>query len=103
MPVTCTEEGRTLTVRLEGEVDHHAARRLMEDLGRRVDAALPRYMVLDLGGVSFMDSSGIAVVLRTWRRMEQIGGAMTLRNVPAQSAKVLRAAGIDKLIPFADE
>ena len=55
---------------------------------------------LDLGGVSFMDSSGIAVVLRTWRRMSQLGGVMTVRNVPPQAAKVLKAAGIDKLIPF---
>ncbi|BDF67388.1 STAS domain-containing protein [Pseudoflavonifractor phocaeensis] len=100
MPVTCAEEGRALTVRVEGEVDHHAARQLMEELGRRVDTALPRSLTLDLGGVSFMDSSGIAVVLRTWRRMSQLGGVMTVRNVPPQAAKVLKAAGIDKLIPF---
>lgn len=100
MPVTCAEEGRALTVRVEGEVDHHAARQLMEELGRRVDTALPRSLTLDLGGVSFMDSSGIAVVLRTWRRMSQLGGVMTVRNVPSQAAKVLKAAGIDKLIPF---
>ena len=72
----------------------------MEELGRRVDIALPRSLTLDLGGVSFMDSSGIAVVLRTWRRMSQLGGVMTVRNVPPQAAKVLKAAGIDKLIPF---
>ena len=100
MPVTCAEEGRALTVRVEGEVDHHAARQLMEELGRRVDTALPRSLTLDLGDVSFMDSSGIAVVLRTWRRMSQLGGVMTVRNVSPQAAKVLKAAGIDKLIPF---
>lgn len=102
MPVVCQEEGRTLTARIEGEVDHHAAKALMEELSRRVDEALPRKLELDLSGVTFMDSSGIAVVLRTWRRMGQIGGAMRVVGVPPQAAKVLRAANIDKLVPFTE-
>lgn len=100
MPVSCLEEGRTVTAQVTGEIDHHAARMLMTELGSRVDAAMPRELTLDLGGVSFMDSSGIAVVLRTWKQMRQLGGSMALRNVPPQAAKVLRAAGVDKLLPF---
>ena len=50
-----------------------------------------------------MDSSGIAVVLRSWKRMRELGGSMALQNVPPQAAKVLRAAGVDKLLPFAEE
>lgn len=103
MPVSCLEEGRTLTAQVTGEIDHHAARMLMGELGRQVDAAMPRELTLDLGGVGFMDSSGIAVVLRTWKRMRELGGSMKLQNVPPQAAKVLRAAGVDKLLPFAEE
>lgn len=102
MPVDCLEVGQTLTARIAGEVDHHAAKDLMSQLGREIDAALPVRLELDLGGVSFMDSSGIAVVLRSWKRMGELGGAMTLRRVPPQAAKVLRAAGVDKLIPFTE-
>lgn len=103
MPVSCLEEGRTVTAQVTGEIDHHAARVLMAELAGRVDAAMPRELTLDLGGVSFMDSSGIAVVLRTWKRMRELGGSMALQNVPPQAAKVLRAAGVDKLLPFAEE
>lgn len=102
MPVCCEETGQTLTARITGEVDHHAARTIMEELACQVDAALPKKLELDLGGVGFMDSSGIAVVLRSWKRMRQLGGSMTLRAVPPQSAKVLRAAGVDKLVPFGE-
>ena len=102
MPLDCMEVGQTLTARIAGEVDHHAARDLMVRLGREIDAALPQSLELDLGGVSFMDSSGIAVVLRSYKRMKELGGVMTLRTVPPQAAKVLRAAGVDKLIPFTD-
>ncbi|MCI9264057.1 MAG: STAS domain-containing protein [Oscillospiraceae bacterium] len=100
MPVDCLEVGQTLTARVAGEVDHHAAKDLMAQLSREIDAALPTRLELDLGGVSFMDSSGIAVVLRTWKRMKELEGSMTLRMVPPQAAKVLKAAGVDKLIPF---
>lgn len=100
MPIQCTEENAALAVKITGEVDHHAARDLMTELSRRVDAALPKSLTMDLGGVTFMDSSGIAVVLRTWKKMREIGGAMTIRAVPPQAGKVLRAAGVDKLIPF---
>lgn len=102
MPVDCLEVGQTLTARIAGEVDHHAAKDLMAQLGREIDAALPRSLELDLGGVSFMDSSGIAVVLRSYKQMKELGGSMTLRTVPPQAAKVLRAAGVDKLISFTD-
>jgi len=100
MPVTCEETGRSLIVRVEGEVDHHAARQLMTQLSRQMDAALPKQLTMDLGGVTFMDSSGIALVLRAYRRMGQLQGVMKLQNVPVQAGKVLRAAGVDRLLPW---
>lgn len=102
MPINCMEEGQALTAQVTGEVDHHAARELMTELSRRVDAALPRALTLDLGGVTFMDSSGIAVVLRSWKKMRELGGTMTLRSVPPHAQKVLSAAGVDKLIPYSE-
>ena len=48
MPVTCREEGRRLTAAVSGELDHHRAREIMEELDRRIDAALPRELTLDL-------------------------------------------------------
>ncbi len=102
MPIDCLEVGQTLTAKIAGDVDHHAAKELMVQLGREIEAVLPQSLELDLGGVSFMDSSGIAVVLRTWKQMKELGGGLTLRRVPLQAAKVLRAAGVDKLIPFLD-
>lgn len=100
MPIFCEESGRTLTIWVEGEVDHHAARAFMEEVTRQLDQALPRMLTLDLGGVTFMDSSGIALVLRAYRRMGVLRGRMELQNVPPQAAKVLKAAGIERLIPW---
>ena len=62
MPVTFREENRRLTAAVSGELDHHRAREVMEELDRRIDAALPRELVLDLGGLTF---TGTGTVITT--------------------------------------
>ena len=89
---------RNLLLELSGELDHHAARKAMEDMEMAIDAAVPLKLVLDLGGVTFMDSSGIALLLRARRRMEALGGNLMVCHVPDQARRVLDAAGINRLI-----
>ena len=98
MPVTVTGNGRELTARISGEVDHHGAREIMEELDREIDAALPGRLALDLSGVTFMDSSGIAVVLRAKRRMEALSGTLVVVNIPRQASRVLETAGLGKYV-----
>ena len=100
MPVKCTEQGRSLTARLAGEIDHHAAKEIMAELAEQIDAALPEHLVLELSEVTFMDSSGIAVLLNAWRRMGQLEGTMVVSRTPSQADKVLKAAGLDRLLKF---
>ena len=100
MSVTCMEENRCLTASLSGELDHHRAREVMEELDRQIELELPRQLVVDMGGVTFMDSSGIAVLLRAYRRMAQLEGSMTVTNVPDQAERVFRAAGLHRIIKF---
>ena len=100
MAVPCTGEGRVRRAAISGAVDHHRARAIMEELSRQIDLELPRSLTLDLEGVTFMDSSGIAVLLRAYRRLGELGGAVKVVHVPAQAGKVLRAAGLDKLMEF---
>lgn len=100
MPVTCREEGRTLIAAVSGELDHHEAKAVMEELEQRIDQALPRQLTLDLSQLTFTDSSGIAVLIRAWRRMGQIQGSMRVVHTPAQAEKVFRAAGLERMIRF---
>ena len=73
------------------------ARQIIEQLGEKIDQYLPSNCSLDFQGVTFMDSSGIAVVLNTRRRMAELGGTVCLQNVAQQPMKVLTAAGIEKI------
>ena len=91
-------ENRQLTITLTGELDHHAAKGLMESIDRCMGQNLPAKTLLDLGGLSFMDSSGIAVVLRAKRRMEALSGELVVVNIPRQAARVLETAGLNRYV-----
>ena len=98
MGIIITGHGGAVTITLSGEIDHHGARAIMGELEDAVANLVPRELVLDLSGISFMDSSGIAVLLRTHRHMRQLGGAMRVTAIPDQSRRVLDAAGMGRII-----
>ena len=101
MAVAYTTHNRMLTVSLSGEIDHHRVKGLVRELEREIDEVLPRQLSVDCAGITFMDSSGIAVLLRLWQRMEELDGSIQVTGLPEQPARVLRAAGIQRLIPIA--
>ena len=100
MPITVTSRDNALTIALSGEIDHHGAREMMSQLDDAIATRLPAHLVLDMSGITFMDSSGIAVLLRARRQLEHIGGTLRVTGIPAQARRVLDAAGIGRLIPL---
>ena len=91
------EEGR-LTVALTGEIDHHCAKEYIQAIGLKIETYMPELCVLDFREVTFMDSSGIAVVINALRNMTQIDGKLQLAGMGSQPMRVFRASGIDKLV-----
>ena len=91
------EDGK-LTVALTGEIDHHCAKGYIQAICAKIEAYTPQTCVLDFGEVSFVDSSGIAVVINSMRRMAQIEGRLFLTGLGEQPMKVFRTSGIDKLV-----
>lgn len=100
MPIRLSQSDNALTVYLQGEIDHHGARAMMLSLDREISSRSPGALAVDMAGVTFMDSSGIAVLLRCLRRMKETGGTIAVQGVPPQAKKVFSAAGLDKLIPM---
>lgn len=91
------ENGR-LTVALNGEIDHHCAKGYIQAISAKIEAYTPEVCVLDFSEVSFVDSSGIAVVINALRSMTQIEGRLLLSGIGNQPMRVFRASGIDKLV-----
>ena len=103
MRIITHDDGRCLTLRLLGELDHAAAQEVMPGIEDAVEEYLPRRCVLDLSGLSFMDSSGIAVILKTDRLLQQTGGALALCGVPQQVRRVLDVAGLTNIVPVLED
>ena len=102
MKITGSCQDGVLTLRFHGELDHHVAREAMDALSERLDAFLPRRCVLDLRSLSFMDSSGIALILRAEKKMQELEGSLTLAGLQEQPMRVLKAAGADKRLTITD-
>ena len=96
------EDGR-LTVVLTGEIDHHCAKGYIQAIAAKIEAYTPDVCILDFGEVSFVDSSGIAVVINALRAMTQIEGRLLLTGIASQPMRVFQASGIDKLVEIREK
>ena len=75
MDIRARDTDRELLLEFSGEMDHHGARNALKEVEIAIDAALPRSLILDFAGVTFMDSSGIALILRSQQRMQLMEGS----------------------------
>ena len=87
-----------LTVVLTGEIDHCTARRYIDAIASKIEVYTPSECILDFEQVTFMDSSGIAVMINAFRNMTAIGGQIYVSGLARQPKRVFQASGIDKLI-----
>lgn len=93
----------SLIVRLRGELDHHWAGYLREEIDRLLDSRLPRRLILNLEGLTFMDSAGVGVLLGRYRRLSEQGGEIALCRVPKTVLKVLEISGVTNIISLYQE
>lgn len=98
MHFTSFLENNRLTVALTGEIDHHYAKSYIQAIAAKIEAYTPEICILDFSEVTFVDSSGIAVVINALRAMTQIEGHLILSGINQQPMRVFRASGIDKLV-----
>ena len=92
--VSFSPAGETLYAFLAGEIDHDAAQSLRIQLDDALVSRSPRTMILDFGGVGFMDSSGVGLILGRQRCARSLGGTLRIQHAPAQLRRVLQLAGI---------
>ncbi len=91
------EVGDILTVKLKCEIDHHTAKTIREGVDLYLYKNKPRELVLDFSGVSFMDSSGIGLIIGRAGKAEEIGAAVTVSGLSPVLYRLVRMSGIEKL------
>ena len=85
-----------LCVYLWGEIDHHSAVSLREELDRLLWHKRPRRFVLNLARIEFMDSAGLGLLMGRYRLVKELGGVMALTAPGPRVLKILRLAGMER-------
>lgn len=96
--VKSISSGRSLTVFLEGDIDHHNARQIRSRIDTKVYIQRPDELVLDLSRVSFMDSSGLGLILGRYTKAIELGINFKVANPTPQIKRILDLAGTERLI-----
>ena len=97
MPVRVYLADEIMTAHLIGEIDHHSAKEIREEIDERTGRSQPSKLVLDFRDVTFMDSSGIGLVMGRYALMQELEGELVVENLPDHIKRVMKLAGLDRL------
>ena len=97
MTLKTEEADKTLTAFLSGEIDHHTAAGMRQQIDYAVERGSAETLRLDFSGVTFMDSSGVGLVMGRYRLMCSRGGTTRVQNATPPVMRMLKLAGLDRL------
>ncbi|NLT08948.1 MAG: STAS domain-containing protein [Ruminococcus sp.] len=92
-----TENGRSVAA-LSGEIDHHNAREIRAELDRYIISVQPEELVMDMKDITFMDSSGIGLIMGRSKLIKECGGRLEVREPQPYIKRVLRLSGIERIV-----
>ena len=89
---------KEIRVVLDGEIDHHSASLIRISIDDAIIHKRPQTLILDFSKVSFMDSSGIGVILGRYRQMRDRGGQLGVIHMNRHIARIFHMSGMDRVI-----
>ena len=98
--VTYEERGDSLVIRVGGEIDHHGAVSVRTGIDDVLASERPQKVYLELSGVSFMDSSGLGLIMGRFALVKRYGGKMAVLDPSPAVLKMMNLAGMERMIPI---
>ncbi len=89
--------GDVLRAELSGEIDHHTAKPIREEMDKQIYALAPKSIVLSMKGVGFMDSSGLGLIVGRLVTAKEVGATLTLTGVDKRQMKIFEMAGLERM------
>lgn len=102
MQVKVSRRGSNTIVSLIGELDHHSAQIARTKIDAEIVKTTTKVVVLDFSKVSFMDSSGIGVVVGRYKCLKELNGELVLVNLSPQIKRIFEMSGILRQIRVFD-
>ena len=97
MSVKIEVNGDVVVAYLEGELDHHTAKPMREEIDEAIESKMPTLLVLDFKDITFMDSSGIGLVMGRYKQLAKNNAELAITNPSPQIYKVMQLAGLSRL------
>ena len=91
-------KGEVLCIRLGGELDHHSAERLKNEATTIIEQKNIKHIVLNLAELTFMDSSGLGVILGRYKQIKQQQGSMVVCAITPTVKRLFEMSGLFKII-----
>lgn len=98
MQMSFEKEQDFIRVVLSGEIDMSVAEKLRKRIDEELDKACVRNIVFDFARVSFIDSSGLGVIVGRYRRLLPLGGFIAIFGANERVYRILELSGITKII-----
>ena len=92
-------EGATV-VEIAGELDLHGAPQLRAELGRALELGAPPRVIVDLNGVTFLDSTGVGVLVGALKRARELDGQLVFCNPQPRVCRVFEITGLTEALPL---
>jgi stage II sporulation protein AA (anti-sigma F factor antagonist) len=92
-----------LIVRLKGELDHHTANIFRQPVEKELEKDIIQNLILNVENLTFMDSSGIGVILGRYKQIKDRGGKVIICGLGQHNKKILQLGGLLKIIPVCSD
>ena len=86
--------GTTLVVKIDGEIDHHNTAKIKAEIEREMNLNNIVNLILDFDGVTFMDSSGIGMIMGRYKKVQKLGGRVIISSATPQIKRIIEMAGL---------
>ena len=98
MMVKTEIQGRVLIAKLNGELDHVQSERLRAQIDAGYEKSVCKHIIFDMSDISFMDSSGIGVIIGRFKNAEKRGGQVVLAGMTDSISRLFEISGLAKII-----
>ncbi|MCL2215485.1 MAG: anti-sigma F factor antagonist [Defluviitaleaceae bacterium] len=91
-------QNRVLVANLSGEMDHHQTERMRAQIDAAFEKSSCRHILLNMAEITFMDSSGIGLIIGRYKNAEKRGGKLALAEMSDPIARLFEISGLAKIV-----
>ena len=96
------DKDKLLILKITDEIDDHNVQNIRRKADYEIERHMPRKVIFDFDSVTFMDSSGIGLIIGRYKFTNMLGGKLEVANLTQNVKKIFEMSGILKLIPVTE-